>query len=270
MAPTSKTRIVTDGGATTAHNQPPTVDETMRARHAKVFERLNVWKAKAEKAVKKTPKTQADCAALDALYLEGRDIRNDADALRTKEGKEPFELYSAINTVFNQGVRDVVGSEAGRPGLANRLKQAAADQRLALTRAEQQRAKEESDRLEAKRLEQEQAAAATAKRGDNRIAEVQQAGADALGADADRLDVFASKPLAEASKVTVGGVTASADSKWVCQGVNRAELDLPGLLPYIKSDTLIEAVNAYLKQTQEKSFKGAVVTEVAVGRVRRA
>lgn len=248
-------------------NNPPTTEELLKARHAAIWKRLDVWMEKTKKV--KIPKSEADCARLDALYLEGRDIRNDADAIRLKEKAVPAKLADEIDATFNKGVRDVIGSETNKPGKANAIKQAAADFRLAATRAEQRKAEE--DAAIARQAEQDALAKAAESeaKGAPRVADAHLAGAEAIGQTAARLEAQAAAPISEASRSVVNGVRSSVDVAHVCTAVDRSKLDWPTIAVFIKSEILVDAVNRYLRQSGEKTLAGATIIEQAKGRVGR-
>lgn len=248
-------------------NNPPTTEEMLKARHAAIWTRLTAWLEKTKKT--KIPKNEADCAVLDALYLEGRDIRNDAEAIRVKEKEIPAKLVKEIDETFNTGVRDVIGSETGKPGKANAMKQAAADFRLAATREAQRKADEQAAAARAAEQEAIDKAKASEEKGAPRVADAHMAGAEAIGQTAGRLEAFASAPVAEASRSVVNGVRSSVDAVHVCIGVDRDKLAWGKIAVFLKSDILVDAVNRYLKQSGEKALDGATIVEQAKGRVGR-
>lgn len=254
------------GRTVTAKDNQPPLEETLRAKHAPIFARLDAWLIKAQKAAKKLePKTLADVEKLEAIFVEGRDIANDGAVIRVAEKEEPFEKCKKIDGVFNDGLRDVIGVDPKKKGLAAKIAQAAADQRLVLTRAvqkaqadEEERVREEARKLEA-RAEEVKAG------GDVRVAEVIANQAEAVHQAADKLGAQAAAPVAQASRSfigTGGGVSVNVNAKLVCTGIIRADLDLNALRPFLKEEVLIAAVNALIA-TGEKTVKGAVIEEQA-------
>jgi hypothetical protein len=245
-------------------NNPPTLEQTLREKHKAIFDRLKAWKRKAEKA-DLNPKTVADCNALDALFGEGRDLANDADTVRTKEKEEPLEMGRKIDGVFNVGVRDEVGVKGG---LAERIKQAAADRRLALTREDQRKAQEVADKLAADAQKAADAAAAQEAKGNTRMADVKNNQADVIQGQAEQQAAFAAAPESTASKARFGGVTSSVQGVRVCTSVDRDNLDLNAIRAFIKGDALVDAVNAKLKMDKDAVVTGAVIIERAKSSVR--
>lgn len=245
-------------------NNPPTTEQLMKEKHAAIFQRLAAWQKKAKKA-KLTPETLEECIALDKLFAEGRDIANDADSVRKKEKEPHLRAGQEVDDVFNKGVRDEVGVAAG---LAKQILQASANKKLAITRAEQAAAAAEEERLRRQADAAEEKARQKAEAGDTKNAAVLENRVEALDSAADQAGHIARQDVAVASKVSTGGLSSSVAAKMVCTGIlNRNELDMPALLPFIKEDALIAAVNAYLGMGN-KTMKGAVITEQAVGRVR--
>lgn len=259
------------GRTVTAKDNQPPLEETLRIKHARIFDRLAVWLPKAQKAAKKLdPKTLADVEKLDALFIEGRDIANDADTVREQEKREPFEICKKIDGVFNGGVRDVVGIDPKKAGLAEQIRKAAATKRLEITRAEQAAQEAEANRVreEAQRLEQR--ASEVAAGGDIKVAEVIANQAEAVHQSADKLGAQAAAPIAQASSAFVGstGIRVGVNVKMVCTGIVRKDLDLEALRPFLKESDLIAAVNAVLN-SGEKTVRGAVIEEVAKGKYGR-
>lgn len=253
--------------ATIGHNQAPPLKDVLKEKHAILFERTKKWLAKAKRA-DLDPKTVEDCAKLEELYAEGRDVANDADRIREREKEPSLEEGRVIDGLFNGEIRDTIGSDRKKGGLASDILQAAADRRLAITRADQaraaadaERARKEADRLEEVRKGQEG-------RGQVKQADATQARVDGLDNRADALAAQAAAPVAEASRARAGGRAVSVDAKLVCSGVVRGDLDLEVLRPYFKQEHLTEAVNAGLKMKAFAELKGAAISEQAVGRVR--
>lgn len=254
--------------AAIGHNQPPPLPEILKERHKSTFDKAKKWLTKAKKA-DLTPQTLDDCAKLEELFGEGRDIANDADKIRETE-KEPFlKAGKEIDSLFNGDVRDAIGADPKKPGLARRILQAASERRLAITREEQRKADEAARkaRVEADRLEEQ--AKKQEEQGKHRLADVTHAKVDAVDRHADALAAQAAAPVAEASRDrTAGGRSVSVDAKLVCTGVVRAELDLEALRPYFDQDALVKAVNTALKMKAFGELKGAAIVEQAFGRVR--
>lgn len=257
--------------ATAGHNKPPALDVILKEKHKPVFERTRAWlrKAKLAESTGLKPQTLEDCARLEALYKDGRDIANDADGIREKEKEPSLTEGKIIDGLFNGEVRDVIGADPKKGGLAQRILQAAAAKRLELTRAEQTRlaqqaetARKESDRLAEVAARQED-------KGQIRQADVSFAKADGAGRLADAAEAAAQAPVSEASRAVIGGGrSVSVDAKLECTGVVRGELDLDTLRPYFDQDALVKAVNNALKMKAFTSLKGAAIIEKAVGRVR--
>lgn len=273
-APTKIAVPAADRTVTAKDNQPP-LEEALRVKHKPIFERLEAWKPKAEKAekalAKKPLETIQDVEKLEALLIEGRDIANDADTVREKEKAEPFDICKRIDTLFNGGVRDIVGWDEKKGGLAARLRRAAAERRVAIGREEQARAAAEAQRIRQEAEAVNARAAEVTAAGDVKVGAVIANQAEAIHQEADKMAAKAEAPLAEATRSVVaggGGVRVSADTKMVCTGVVRKDLDLEALRPFLKEDVLIAAVNAVLA-TGEKTVRGAVIQEQAKSRFGR-
>lgn len=250
------------------HNNPPSTAALLKEKHKSLFERRRAWLASASK-LDLNPQTEEDCKKLEDVYAVGRDLFNDADGVRTQEKEPHLKAGREIDEFFNEEFRDKIGADAKKPGLARQILQAAADRRLAITRAAQARAAADAERArkEADRLEEQRAAQED--RGKVREADVTAAKVDGLDRHADALEAQAAAPVAEASRDrTASGRAVSVNAKLVCTGVVRGELDLEALRPYFKQDALVDAVNAALKMQAFTTLKGAAIVEQAVGRVR--
>lgn len=248
-------------------NKPPSEIELLKEKHKAIFDRARNWLRRA-KLVKVVPENLDDCAKLEALYAEGRDIANDADRVREAEKKPHLDAGRAVDELFNGDIRDEIGADSKNPGLARELLNAAAAKRLEITRKKQaaqaeaaERARKEADKLAERAKSQED-------RGHVREADVTQAKVAGLDAHADDLAARAAAAVAEASRDRVGGRTVSVDAKLVCNGVVRGELDLEALRPYFRQEDLVFAVNQGLKIKAFQKVKGAAIIEQAVGRVR--
>jgi hypothetical protein len=254
--------------AAIGHNKSPSTADILKEKHAPIFERAKRVLAKLKRA-DLDPKTIEDCAKLEDLFGEARDVANDADAIRTSEKEEPLKVCKEIDALFNGEVRDTLGTDPKMGGLARRVLQAAADRRLAITREEQRRReaeatrlRQEADKLEAQAKTQEEA-------GKTKQADVTLAKVDDLDRAADAAQAAAAAPVEEASRArTASGRSVAVGAKLVCTGVVRTELDLEALRPYFKQDALVDAVNAALKMGAFTELKGAGIIEQATGRVR--
>lgn len=249
-------------------NNPPSTAELLKEKHKPIFDKARRWLARA-KAANLDPKTEADCAKLEELYAEGRDIANDADRIRAQEKEPHLQAGREVDSLFFGEVRDKVGADRAKPGLAQQILQAAADRRLEITRAQQreqakaaEKAAEEAAKLAAKAQSQEE-------RGRTREADVTAAQADATAQHANALATAAAAPVDQASKTrTAGGRSVAVKTKRFCTGVVRKDLDLEELRPYLDQDALVKAVQKGLDMDGFTELKGAAVVERAVGSVR--
>lgn len=252
-------------------NNPPPLDVQLKEKHKPIFDRTKAWlrKAKLAESTGLAPQTLEDCAKLEAIFAEGRDLANDADRVREKEKEPSLTEGKIIDGLFNGEIRDVVGADTKKPGLAQRLLQAAAQRRLAIGRAEQERMAADAEKA---RKEQERLAEVAERQEDKgqvRAADVTAAKADGAGRLADDLEARAEAPIAQATRAVIGGGrSVSVDAKLECTGVTRMELDLEALRPYFDQDALVKAVNNALKLKAFTALKGAAIIEKAVGRVR--
>lgn len=254
--------------AVPGNNNPPTWTEQLTARYAEQLETAKKWIAKAKRA-NLEPQTIEDCAKLDALFAEGRDLANDMEADRAKE-KDPFlKIGQEIDTFFNGSFRDALGTDPKKGGLARNILQAAADRRLAITRAQQAADAAAAAALQKRADELAEKQAAQEARGQTKQADVTGVQVGALDQKAGQLAAQAAAPVAQASKVSIGGGrSSSVTGKLECNNVVRAELDLEALRPYFDHDALVKAVNTGLKLQGFTTLKGAAIVEKAVGRVR--
>lgn len=253
--------------ATIGHNQPPPISELMKEKYPDIFDRARKWLNRAKRADLE-PKTLEDCGRLELLVKEARDIANDANTVREKEKEEPLRVCKEIDAVFNGEIRDALGTDAKKPGLAQTLLQAAARRRGAIAEAQQREAAERARRAaeEAERLRQK--AESQEARGQVRQADVTEAQAEATERHAADLAAQAEADLSQASKARVGSASVSVSKKLKCTGVVRGELDLEALRPYFDQDALVKAVNNALKMKAFTELKGAAIVEDYVGRVR--
>lgn len=250
-------------------NNPPPLADVLREKYAPLFERLKAWKARAARAASIVPETLEDCAKLEALFADGRDLANDADGARERE-KDPYlRAGQEVDAVFNAGLRDLIGADQRKPGLARQLLDRAAARKLAITREEQARAAREAERVQAEAQRLAEKAQRQEDAGKVKDADRTQAQAEATEDRAGALAAQAAAPVQEASKTRIGGVTSSVRAQLVCTGVVRAELDLDALRPYFTQQALIDAVQAGLKMQAFTTLKGAAISEKAIGSVRR-
>lgn len=250
-------------------NNPPSTEEIMREKHAPIFERLVTWKKSAKRLINFVPETLDDCAKLEKIYREGADLANDADGIRAKEKEPHLRAGQEVDAVFNVGVRDEVGADKKKPGLAATLLQKAADRRLAITRAEQKEAQERADILAREAQKRADEAARHEAAGRNLKADVAQAQAQATSEAAERAEVESRQDVSIASKTRAGGVTSSVRVKHVCTAIDKVNLDLEAIRLFIDPKALQAAVDAYVKQTGVTTVKGASIEERADGSVRR-
>lgn len=266
MSTTDKTIPAAGRKVGKGDNNPPvqTREQELQAKHAKLFERRDAWLKAAKKLTGFAPKTAEDCAKLNKHFADGRDLLNDADGVREVEKKPFFLIGKEIDATFNGGIRDQI-----KP-LAEGFRDTAAARLLALTREQQAKDAAEATRVRLLAEAQTQKAAEQESKGEVRLADATTAGAEAIHQAADRLETFATADVGEASKAvaSAGGVKASVTGKMVCDGVNRAEIDLEALRPYLKQTDLIAAANAYLAMGNA-TLRGAIIVEKAVGRVGR-
>lgn len=253
-------------------NKPPTTEELLKTKHKDIFDRRDKVLAKLKKAKREqaNPQTRDDCAKLDALVVEALNVANDADTIREREKKEPLEQCKAIDGLFNGQVRDILGTDAKKGGLARELKQAADDRLLEISKAEKKAAQDAADaaRAQADKIAAQAAAAEAA--GRTKQADIKTNQVAALDKEADRHEAVALAPIQQVStNVGASGIRTSVKGVFTCTAINRAELDLEALRPYLGEDALKDAVNACLKLTKAETFKGAIVVEKAVGRTTR-
>ncbi len=250
-------------------NNPPSTEDLLKAKYPDIFDRAKKALAALKRADLK-PKTREDCAKLTKLYVDAQNVANDANTVREKEKEEPLKTCTAIDKTFNGGVRDLLGTDPKKPGLAQQARQAADACLLALTRAEQAEAQKLADAARAEADKVAARAKADEEAGRIRAADVKNNQVEALDKEADRHEAAALAPTQQASvNVGAGGVRQSVKGVFVCQAINRPELDLEALRPYLKEDALKAAIDLMLKTTGATSLKGAIVTEKAVGRISR-
>ena len=244
------------------HNAPPTREVLMKEKYPDLWKRAEAWFRKAKKANTK-PLTLADCEALDKLFVEGREVVVDALAFHKTEKDEFLKAGREVDKIFF-AIRDSLNP------LVSDLRDAAAERRLAITREEQRKADElaEAKRKEAAAIADK--AAALENEGKVKVADATFAKADAMDSEAERHEAFAGADVRDASRSVSAttGIKSSVSAKWVCEGINRAELDMETLRNFIPEADLIAAVNKYLGMGN-KSLKGAICREKAIGSARR-
>jgi hypothetical protein len=249
-------------------NNPPTWAQQLGDRYKESVDAAKKWLNKAKKADLQ-PKTLDDCAKLEALFAEARDLANDMDRKREEEKEPHLKTCKEIDGFFNGTFRDALGTDTKKPGLARELLQAAADRRVAITREEQQRAAAQAAELQKKADELAEKQQAQEAKGQIKQADVTGVQVEALDRQAGVLAGQAAAPVDQASRTSIGGGrTASAAVKLECTGIVRADLDLEALRAYFDHDALVKAVNNGLKMKAFEKVTGAVIVEKAVGRVR--
>jgi hypothetical protein len=254
--------------ATIGDNKPPPLDVILRDKHKDIFDRAKKWVVKAKRA-DLSPKTIEDCAKLEALFKEGRDIANDADGIRATEKEPSLQEGRIIDGLFNGEIINSIGSDSKKGGLAMSINRAAATRRLEITRAEQAAAADQEAALRKKADELAEKAASQEAKGQVKQADVTTAQVAGLDAKADQLGAFAAAPVADASRGrTATGGSVSVSAKLKCTGVVRDEIDLEKLRPYFDQDAIVKAVNAGLKMKAFSALKGAAIVEDVLGRVR--
>ncbi len=249
-------------------NNPPTITEALTAKHAPLFARRDAW-LKDVKKYEKTPPvpvTLEDCAKLDALATRGRDIQNDGDAIRTTE-KEPYlRDGQEVDAIFNGGVRDVIGYDAKKPGMAMRLANISAARKAQIVKDEQARQLAEATKLQeaANKLAAKSETSEAA--GRNKVADQQMSQALNTQEQAVAAQALGSADVSSASKTIIGGIAKGVTMEKVCTGIVRADLDLETLRPYLKEADLIAAAQAAARAGY--AVKGAVVVERAKNNLR--
>lgn len=248
-------------------NNPPSLAEILKDKHKPIFDKGASWLRRAKNA-NLTPATEAEAAKLEELFGEARDIANDADRIREKEKEPHLVAGREIDTLFNGEIRDKLGTDPKKGGLARQMLEAAGAYRLRVQREEAARAAKEAEKAakEAERLAQQ--AQAQEERGNVKQADQTAARADAAAEEASRLQAQAAADPNEVRARTSSGRSVGLNVKLVCTGVVRAELDVATILPYLDQDALVKAVQRGLDMKAFTSLKGAAIEERAASRVR--
>lgn len=253
---------MTKAAAAKGHNNPPSDVDILKEKYASIFERAKKWLAKAKK-VDLSPKTEDDCAKLEAIFKEGRDVLNDAERARKDEKDEYLRKGREVDDLFNKQIRDTLN------GIANDIRQAAADRRLAITEAAQEAARKAAEKADAEAEKLRQKAEAQEARGDVKQADVTLAAADGVERRAEGLAAFAEAPVDQASRARhAGGGSVSVRGVLTCTNIARDKIDLNALKPYFKHEDIVAAVNQALKMGAFTEFAGAVIERKAKSNIR--
>lgn len=242
-------------------NQPPPLQEVLADRYADLTKKAKAWVKRAEK-VDLSPKTMDDVLALQKLWTDGQALVRVAEDAHKKE-KEPFlRDGKTVDSFFNKDIRDAINA------VGNRVKQAALKRQGQLAEEEQAKQKAEAAKLERQAQAESEKAQRAEDRGDIKQADIYDGRAASAASDAAAAQAAANADLRDASRQTIGGISSAVGKETVCIGVNKAEIDLEALRPFLKPDDLVEAVNKLIKAGNPPP-KGAITEEQYKGSIRR-
>lgn len=247
--------------AVAGNNNPPSLEEILRDRHAPLIESVEAMKKKL-KGLPKVVSTEKESERVINVVVEAGKVIKAVEAARTEEVEPHLRASQEINRTFNVGLRDALAPIIAE---AKRLNDAFLAEKARREREEQKKA---ADLLR----DQAEAAAKAAQEaedaGRNRVADVQMSAAAALEQQADAADARASSSSTNLSKtVTASGAKASVSMEWKAVDVNRETIDLAALRPFLSDEAIDKALVAYIKAGR-RSIVGATIKEVPKGNYR--
>lgn len=230
------------------HNRPP--EDSIGANLAEANAALLRQQAQLLAKLAKAPKAvtgEAAAKAAGALIREIRDLDGQIEAARVEQ-KEPYLSGGrAVDGFFKELAKPL---DAGATRL-NRAITAWQDKIEAERRAEAERVAAEQA-AEAARL------AKLAKRRDaTEETELQAAEAQL---NAEEAQAEAELPAADLVRVRDEDGTITRKTEWVCDGIDRDQLDLEALRPYFTEDSLLKAVRAAIR-AEIHELAGATIVE---------
>lgn len=219
------------------HNKAP-VETVLAADFADLIKDVAAVIAAANEAPTAI-KNDADLASLGQCILDLKAVSKRVDGQRKEEVDPALAAQRSINAFFGEHI-DALGAAAKRL-------QAAADdytrRKEAEARAEAQRKAEEARQREeeARRKAEEAASASTAARAEGR--------AEQHASAAERAEDAASGKASDLVRTKVGGMTASATTKWDFRIKDSEALrsTLGALGPYFTDDAIEKAVRSLVR-----------------------
>ena len=226
------------------HNQPP--PDTLEELNAGLLRDQAQLLAKLAKAPKAVGSESAVKAAA-ALVREIRGLGGRLEAAR-EEQKAPHLAAGRAVDGFFKGLMKPLDDGQGRLSYAVGVWQDKIEaERRAKAEAEAEAAQVEADRL----------AKLAKKRGASEDVQLQAAEAGMIAEEAAD-DAAASS--ADLVRICDEDGTITRKTEWVCEGVDRAELDLETLRPYFTEEALLKAVRAAIR-AEIRELAGAVIVE---------
>jgi len=249
--------------ASVGHNNPPSLLEELKERHAALLKRVKTAETKAAKA-DLSPKSLEDCIVLDTISADLKALAGEAKKAQEKEVEVPNEAVRTINSLFLSG--GIIGSLTK---LQEAINKASAAKKYEIDEANRKKLQAEADALAKKADEDRAKAQAAEQRGDIRMADTHLARADSKENQAAAAMAGAREDVQRSTVIDTGQVRSSVSTKMVCTSVDKTKIDIAVLLPFIKAEALVAAVNSYMAFNNVDSFAGAVVERDFTNRVAR-
>lgn len=235
-------------------NFPPSLDETLRDRHADLIGAVEAMK-KRLRALPKVVETDKESERYIGVVVEAGKVIKAVEKARAETVEPLLRDTQTINHLFNAELRNALAPIIASAKAVNDDYLA---RKVAAEREEQRRISE------ALRLEAE-AAAERAKEaedaGANRLADVNMSAAAHLEQQADAAEARAASSSNHLSAmVTANGAKASVSMVWDVKDINRDLLDLEALRHFLPDEAIDKALAAYVKAGR-RTIRGATIYE---------
>ena len=215
-------------------NKAP-IAEVLPKDFAEITKEVETFIANAAKLPKKL-KDDTDLGVFGQHVTDLRAIAKRVEGLRTDEGAPLLAATKALNAFFG-GLKDRL--DAAR----STLEAAATDYQRAKDAAERERKRREAEDLrqreEAERAKAETATGVAGARAEGR--------AEQLASQAERAERQANASTADTVRTKVGGVIASATTKWDFEITDYDAIDLNKLRPFLIRADVEKAVRSFVR-----------------------
>jgi len=226
-------------------NKAP-IETVLRADFADLMATVDETLARFDEAPAEV-KSEEDMIAIGTIITDARKVVKEIEQARTDEGKPLFDAKRTLDGFFKDLTGKIDAAQkrvTARADKYTRQKEAEARE-IARRRAEEARRAEEEARRRAEAAKSAEAGGRAAAR------------AETLSAQADEQQAAAE---AASSKISAGGVTASARKTWNFHIDDYAALDLNDLKPFIDRKAVEAAIRSMVRiQKDMTRLKGVTV-----------
>lgn len=226
--------------ATIGHNAPPPLKEILAENYAHLQREVEEL-AKRAYLAPKTVKTDEELDAIGVLVKDARAVAKRVDTARKAE-KEPHLQAGRDVDGFFKAIEERLNS------MATRLGDRATEYQRAKAAEARRKAEEEARKLREKEEAERRKAEEAAAKGRERTADKAEFKADTLADKAAEAERQAESTAADLTRTRgASGTLATAKTETKIKIVDLKAVDLEAIRPYLHSDVIQKAANAWLK-----------------------